>query len=143
VYKAKPCNTACAPSGARGSEVAERPARACGCSFCREHGGVWASCPAGGRSIAIADRERVTRDAFGTGTAEFLVCANCGVVPVAISEISGNTYAVVNVNTFEAFDPSRLLRSSSDFDDEDEATRLARRARNWIGRVQIRYRGET
>jgi hypothetical protein len=72
----------------------------------------------------------VTRDAFGTAAAAFLVGANCGAVPVAISAISGNNCAVVKVNTFEAFDPSRLLRSSSDFDDEDEASRLARCARN-------------
>ncbi|HEX7111491.1 MAG TPA: hypothetical protein VF216_03535, partial [Mizugakiibacter sp.] len=59
----------------------------------------------------------------------------CGVVPVATSRIDGRLYAVVNVNTFEGVDPSRLRRSASTLDGESEAERLVRRQRNWIGSV--------
>src|SRR5215471_16251185 len=85
-------------------EPTEVPARACNCTFCQKHGAVWTSCPTGSLCIVVADPSRVNRYAFGTKTADFHVCATCGAVPVVTSEIGGNTYAVVNVNTFEYFD---------------------------------------
>ena len=116
-------------------EPAEIPARACTCSFCVKHGGVWTSCPTGSLAVAVWDRAAVSRYRFGTKTAEFHVCSTCGVVPLATSTIDGTLYAVVNVNTFDDMDPARLRRVESHLGNEDEATRLARRARNWIPRV--------
>ncbi|MDN3922725.1 GFA family protein [Roseateles violae] len=115
----------------------EIPARACGCSFCRKHGGVWTSCPGGTLSVRIADPARLSRYAFGTRTADFHVCASCGAVPLVTSTIAGRLYAVVNVNAFENVAPALLKRSSADFDGEDEAGRLARRARGWIADVRF------
>jgi hypothetical protein len=79
----------------------------------------------------------VSRYAFGTRTAEFHVCSRCGVVPVVTSEIEGRLYAVVNVNTFDGVDAALLRRSPANFDGEGTDSRLARRARNWIGDVQF------
>src|SRR5262245_19123728 len=110
-------------------EPGEIPARACGCTFCQKHGGIWTSCPTGSLSVEVADPSRVNRYAFGTKTANFFICATCSAVPVVTSEIAGKTHAVVNVNTFEGLDPSLLRRASASFDGEDEASRLARRAR--------------
>lgn len=118
-------------------EPGEIPARACGCTFCQKHGGVWTSCPTGELTVAVADPARVNRYAFGTRTADFHVCAACGAVPVVTSLIDGTTYAVVNVNTFEGVDASLLRRAAVSFDGEDEAGRLARRARGWIPRVRF------
>ena len=115
----------------------EIPARACGCSFCTKHGGVWTSTPTGALKIKVKDPALVMRYAFGTRTAEFHVCSNCGVVPVVTSEIAGRLYAVVNVNTFDGVEPTLLRRSPANFDGEGTDSRLARRARNWIGRVQF------
>jgi hypothetical protein len=123
-------------------EPCEIPARACNCTFCRKHGGVWTACPTGSLSVQLADPARVSRYAFGTRTAAFHVCASCGVVPVVTSEIGGTTYAVVNVNTFEGLDPSLLRRAPVSFDGEDEASRLARRARGWIPSVRFVQRGD-
>jgi hypothetical protein len=114
----------------------EIPARACTCTFCSKHGGLWTSNPKGALRIVVADPQRVARYGFGTGTAQFHVCAKCGVVPVVTSEIDGRVYAVVNVNTFENLDPAMLRRTPASFDNEDEAGRLARRKRNWIGDVR-------
>jgi hypothetical protein len=116
-------------------EPTEIPARACSCSFCMRHGGVWTSCPAGRLVVAIEDAARVSTYSFGTRTAEFHVCANCGVVPVVTSVIDGRTYAVVNVNTMDGVDPALFRRATVSFDDEDEASRLARRSRGWIAQV--------
>lgn len=115
----------------------EIPARACGCSFCVKHGGVWTSYPRGVLKVAVQDRRRVSAYAFGTKTAEFHVCASCGVVPVVTSRIDGRLYAVVSVNAFENVDPARLRRAPANFDGEGEGERLERRKRNWIGAVEF------
>src|SRR5262245_28026423 len=70
-------------------DPAEIPARACGCSFCLKHGGVWTSVPNGSLRIRIEDAAQLARYAFGTRTAEFHVCRTCGVVPLVTSTIDG------------------------------------------------------
>ena len=118
-------------------EPAGIPARACTCTFCTKHGGVWTSCPTGSLEVRVRDPSLVSRYAFGTGTAEFHVCARCGIVPVVTSRIDGRLYAVVSVNAFEGVDAALLRRAPASFDREDEQARLARRARNWIPEVRF------
>ena len=77
------------------------PARACTCAFCSKHGGVWTSNPRSRLTVTIDDPALVSKYAFGTRTATFHVCANCGTVPLVTSDIEDNVYAVVNVNAFE------------------------------------------
>jgi hypothetical protein len=116
-------------------DPAEVPARACTCSFCVKHGGVWTSNPAGALRISIGDRSMTTPYRFGTRTAEFHICTGCGVVPVVTGLIDGRLYAVVSVNPFESVDPAMLRRIPASFDAEGQDSRLARRKRNWIGDV--------
>jgi hypothetical protein len=118
----------------------EIPARACGCSFCIKHGGVWTSNRRSRLTVVVRDPLLVTEYAFGTRTATFHVCARCGAVPLVTSEIAHHLYAVVNVNAFENVDPSWLRRTPANFEDEDVESRLARRVRNWI--ADIRFVGE-
>ena len=118
-------------------EPGEIPARACTCSFCTKHGGVWTSCPTGSLKVTVAQPTLAQPYRFGTGTADFHVCARCGAVPVVTSLIDGQLYAVVNVNTFEGVDPALLRRATANFDGEGEGVRLARRQRNWIADVQF------
>jgi len=122
-------------------EPTEIPARACTCSFCTKHGGVWTSCPTGSLSVNIAEPSCVSRYAFGTKTATFHICSKCGVVPVVTSEIEGRLYAVVSVHALEGVDPSLLRVASATFDGESEQVRLARRMRNWIGNVEYIFSG--
>ncbi|MHB1273459.1 MAG: GFA family protein [Rhodanobacter sp.] len=112
------------------------PARACTCSFCIKHGGVWTSGPDAVLKVSVKDSALVSRYAFGTRTAEFHVCSRCGVVPVVTSRIDGHLYAVVNVNAFEGVESSLLRHTSASLDGEGKEARLARRTRNWIGDVQ-------
>jgi hypothetical protein len=86
------------------------PVRACGCSMCTKHRGVWTSHPLGRFRLRIGDDTKVTRYRFGTRTAR---------------------YAVVNVNTFDNVDRSQLVESATDFEGESTESRLARRRRNW------------
>jgi hypothetical protein len=113
------------------------PARACGCSFCVKHGGVWTSFPAGKLRVSVRDRERVSRYEFGTKTADFHVCKTCGVAPLVTSLIDGRIYAVVSVNAFDDVEASRLKRMPASFDGETTGDRLARRKRNWLGDVEF------
>ncbi len=122
-------------------EPKEIPARACACSFCIKHGGVWTSCPTGSLTVYIRDAAQVSAYAFGTKSAGFHVCTRCGVVPVVTSEIDGRVYAVVSVNAFDNVDASLLQRAPVSFDGEGRGDRLARRKRNWIGRVEFRDAG--
>ncbi len=109
--------------------------RECGCTFCRKHGGAWTSHRDAELSIEVRDRAKVAAYRFGTATADFCVCATCGVTPFVLSEIDDVVYAVVNVNTFDDAKDFTFTSSSTDFDGEDAESRLERRRRNWIPAV--------
>lgn len=113
------------------------PARACTCSFCRKHGGLWTSSATASLRVSVRDPELVNGYLFGTRTAQFHICRGCGIVPVVTSRIDGHLYAVVSVNAFENVVPELLQPAAATFDNETEATRLARRARYWIADVEF------
>lgn len=117
-------------------EPSQIQARACDCSFCTKHGGVWTSCPSGSLKVTVTEPSLVSRYSFGTGTADFHICSNCGVVPVVTSRIEGRLYAVVSVNAFEGIDPLLLRRVAATFDEESAQVRLARRKLSWIANVE-------
>lgn len=115
----------------------EIPARACDCSFCTMHGGVWTSNRKARLAVVVRDPALVSKYAFGTKTATFHICSRCGTVPLVTSEIANHLYAVVNVNVLGNVEPSWLRRAAARFEGEDAESRLARRARNWIADVRI------
>jgi len=112
-------------------------ARACGCSFCTKHGGSWTSHRDAALVAEVREAALVSKYRFGTGTADFHVCARCGVVPFVTCALDDGLYAVVNVNTFENIDRSSLARTATSFDGEGTGERLERRKRNWIRNVRI------
>ena len=112
-------------------------ARACGCTFCVKHGGIWTSHPASSLRVRVRKPGDLTRYSFGTGTADFHVCRTCGAVPVVTSRIEGRLHAVVNVNTFDDVDRARVTVAPASFDGEETAARLERRQQNWIGDVSF------
>jgi len=118
-------------------EPAEIAARACGCTFCQKHGGVWTSNPTGALEVRIQDVSKISKYAFATGTAEFQICARCGVVPVVTSTLDGHVYAVVSVNAFDNVDPALVRKAPVTFEGEEMGSRLARRKRNWIADVRF------
>lgn len=104
-----------------------------------KHGGVYTSHPEGSLYVQIKDEALTERVALGTETAQFFICRRCGVVPFVISEIDGEIYAVVNVNTFEGINQSVFSRASADFEGEGLSDRLARRKKTWIPSVQMTF----
>jgi hypothetical protein len=118
-------------------EPTEIPARACTCTFCMRHGGVWTSCPTGTLRVTIGDPSLAVSYAFGTRTADFHICLRCGIVPLVTSRVDGRLYAVVSVNAFDGVDSALLKRAESNLEEETESERLSRRQRNWIGDVEF------
>jgi hypothetical protein len=98
---------------------------------------VWTSNPNGSLKVELKDRSLVSEYAFGTRTAVFHICRQCGVVPVVTSGIAGRLYAVVSVNAFNNVEPSMLQHAPVSFEGESTESRLARRARNWVPNVQF------
>ena len=113
------------------------PVRACGCTFCTKHAGVWTSHRDSELVAMIRNESVISRYRFGTETADFYVCSACGVVPFVISAIENHLYAVVNINTFEGIDSSSFVRTETNFDRERTGSRLERRKQNWIHSVRI------
>lgn len=118
-------------------DPASMPARRCGCTFCRKHGGVWTSHPDARLEARVPRSGQVSRYTFGTGTAEFVVCGRCGVVPLVTCAIDGRLHAVVNVHTLDDVDVSRLAIAPATFEGEGVGDRLARRQRHWIADVRM------
>jgi hypothetical protein len=118
-------------------EPTEIPARACTCSFCTKHGGVWTSCTRGSLKVSVREPAMVSGYTFGTRTAQFHICTRCGVVPVVTSRIDDRLYAVVSANAFEGPARSLVTAAPASFDAEDEPSRLARRQRHWIPEVEF------
>ena len=75
--------------------------RACDCDFCRKHAAAYVSDPHGALRIWIRDERRAGRYHQGSGTAEMLVCRNCGVLIGALYPAEGSAYGAVNVRTLE------------------------------------------
>jgi hypothetical protein len=105
--------------------------RACQCSFCRAHGARTTSDPNGAFRLAVKDTAKLQRYRFGLGTADFLICRDCGAFVGALMEMDGKAWITVNANTFRPVPPPGVFESPHDFGAEDAAGRIARRKAKW------------
>jgi hypothetical protein len=101
------------------------------CSFCRRHGARTTRDPQGRVRLTVREPDRLIRYRFGLRTADFLVCASCGIYVAAVMTDGERSYAVVNVNTFEEVDRFTQAVVPVGYDGETEAERRARRVRTW------------
>jgi hypothetical protein len=106
--------------------------RACTCSFCRSHSPRMVADAEGLFEVWADDWSLVENYRFGTRTCDFLICRRCGVFVAAVSEMTSETRAVVNVNCLNERDRFTSLPVVHDFDGETIATRSSRRAANWM-----------
>ncbi len=110
---------------------ADLPLRACGCSFCRKHGVRTTSDPAGRLTFTVHDPDTLSRYRFGTGTAETLICRNCGIYIGVTATIDGALYAAVNINTLDDTTPFDRAPQVNNYDGENAEQRMARRHVRW------------
>lgn len=84
------------------SEATESlPPRACDCEFCRKHGASYLSDPKGSLNFSAKDRTLVMTYKQGSGTADFLVCAKCGVLAGVTYTTDGKTFGAINRATVD------------------------------------------
>ena len=105
--------------------------RADQCSFCRAHGARYTSDPRGAISISVRDASALIRYRFGLKTADFLICACCGVCIGALMEEDGRGWFVVNVNAFRPPPREDHPIAPADYEGEDVPARIARRKEKW------------
>ena len=112
--------------------------RRCSCSMCRRHGASYISDPGARLALRYRDRSLLSVYRFGHATAQWLICSRCGVLTAVLCEIEGRLRAVVRVQSMvgHAFRASEVL---TDFESESVAERLKRRARTWIGTVDVSH----
>ncbi len=115
----------------------ELPLRACQCSFCRSHGVLSTSDPAGSVSVRVADAAQLQRYRFGLGITDFLICRHCGVYLLALAEMDGGRYAVLNANALDGWAGLSAEPQPMDYEGEDPAARRQRRKARWtpVGRL--------
>jgi hypothetical protein len=105
--------------------------RACQCSFCRRHGSVAASDPAGRLTIR-APEHGLTRYRFGLKTADFLLCPVCGTYVGAMIARGAEVRAIVNATGMMLDGTWDRPGSIVDYEGESEAERIARRLSQWM-----------
>ncbi len=109
----------------------ETEVRACACGFCRRHGALTVSDPEGRLRFTVADPRRLIRYRFALGTADFLICADCGVYAAAVVAEDNAAWGLVNLNLLDA--RAEFIRPplTMNYDREDEAARIRRRKAKW------------
>ena len=106
------------------------PVRACQCRFCRSHGAHTTSDPGGSIAFQIADPGKLNRYRFGSRSADFLVCRECGVYVAAVMTSRRGQFATVNVNVIR--DLAALPAASPvSYDSESAEQKIARRELRW------------
>jgi hypothetical protein len=104
--------------------------RADQCSFCTRHGARSISDPKGQLTLFVEDESLLSRYRFGLRTADFLICARCGVYVAAIFSEEDRSWAVLNCNVLDeraAFGASEPV----DYDGETVESRQTRRRARW------------
>jgi hypothetical protein len=115
------------------------PLRACQCSFCRRHGGITASDPAGQLFIEVGQGEQLQRYRFALGITEFLICRTCGVYVAATMATESRLLGVLNVNVLDERERLPQRPEPMQYGTENVEAREARRARVWMP-VELRER---
>src|SRR5579862_6054422 len=105
--------------------------RACQCSFCRSHASVTTSDPLGSLLFSANDPARLQRYRFGAGTADFLICRNCGIYIGATCQIEAARFGLLNLNTLHERAEHLAAPTPMSYDGESVRERLARRAARW------------
>jgi hypothetical protein len=109
--------------------------RRCSCTMCRRHGASYISDPGARLVLRYGDPSSLSIYRFGHGTAQWIICSRCGVLTAVLCEIDDRLRAVVRVQSM--IDHTFASETPTDFEDESVDGRLGRRAKTWIGTVEV------
>lgn len=105
--------------------------RACQCSFCRRHGAVTASDPAGRVRFLIRENT-LQRYQFAGKQTDFMICSRCGCYLGAMME---GPYACVNLTCCLVSAPAEPM----DYQSESPAEKRERRRQRWSPAEVLRF----
>jgi hypothetical protein len=106
--------------------------RACQCGFCRAHAALSTSDPAGRVEFIEREPDSMKRYRFATRTADFLVCATCGVYVGAVMKTPRGWFGIINVRALRPAPPGLAQTTAMIYDAESATERLARREARWM-----------
>jgi len=105
--------------------------RACQCSFCRAHGARCTSDPLASVEFYCGDPAAIVHYRFGLNTADFILCARCGVYLGGVMQTGDGAFTTSNVNTLIT-DVGRLREPLlMHYGAENEQARRQRRQQAW------------
>jgi len=79
----------------------------------------------------MAPDSKVHRYRFAQRTAEFLICAECGVFVAALTDTAAGARAVINARVLDGVSLDFNTVVHVHFDEETPMQRAERRSRNW------------
>ena len=104
--------------------------RADQCSFCRAHAAITMSDPNGALRFD-AKPDALVRYRFGLKSADFLICARCGVYVGAVFAEGEDMWGIVNANALHERDLFTSPVQPVDYDGESPSARGDRRKERW------------
>lgn len=110
--------------------------RACDCDFCTKHAAAYVSDPQGSVGFRIRDGRHAVRYRQGSGRAEFLLCAICGVLVGVLYRDGERVYAAVNaksVGDVAGFGVARQVSPKT----LSESEKVSRWQDVWFSKVSI------
>ena len=107
------------------------PVRACQCSFCRAHGAVYTSDPAGSVRFRHREPELISRYRFGHKTADFIFCGRCGGYLGAVTEEGGQALVVINIHALDPQPQGLPAAQPMSYEGEASDARNTRRVARW------------
>lgn len=107
------------------------PVRACQCSFCLKHGGVYTSDPSGSVRFILREPELLSRYRFGHQTADFVFCGRCGGYLGAATEEGGRSLMVVSIRALDPQPEGLPAAQPMSYEGETSGDRNTRRAARW------------
>ena len=105
--------------------------RSCQCSFCRANGARCTSDPAGTVEFSVSDLGALLRYRFGLETADFLVCAKCGVYIGAVIEGPAGMFTTLNLNSMKTPVGGLPDAVPVSYESEEREGRIERRQSRW------------
>lgn len=105
--------------------------RACQCSFCLKHAGVYTSDPQGSVRFVVQDPALLARYRFGQKTADFVFCGRCGGYLGAVTEEDGRQLAVLNIHALDPLPADLPPEQPMSYEGETTGNRNSRRSKRW------------
>jgi hypothetical protein len=105
--------------------------RACQCSFCRAHGALSTSDPAGKIEFRGAGSGALNRYRFGLHVTDFLLCRECGVYIGAVMETPHGVFGIININALRPQPTTIAETMPMEYGSESTEQRTSRREQRW------------